>query len=122
MGFELQALCGGKSPSQTFAFLLKVVCLPSVLPISQIPSLFACISTAARLAPLEQIFSVSQTKEPEQKDEYADKRTWRGPRPQERVVEEAKSQAKLTAWQIIEGRALDRGYSELTVPITTEPG
>jgi hypothetical protein len=78
-----------------------------VLPISQIPSLAACITTAAHLMPLEDIFRVPL---PPQSpiDEHAHKKTYRDgmARPQVDVG------PRWTAGAIMEGRALDRGYCE----------
>jgi hypothetical protein len=49
-----------------------------------------------------------------EKDEYEHKRTWRGERksPSPEVSDDAPIAEQWTAWKIIEGRALDRGYRE----------
>jgi hypothetical protein len=79
-----------------------------VLPISQIPSLPACMYQAGRILPLEYIFRVPPPETSEDNDQYATKKTWREPR--EAVAVER--QAVWTAGSIMEGRALDRGYRE----------
>lgn len=62
---------------------------------------------AGRLLPLERIFRIP---EPEREvDETEAKKTWRGPRP----VQAAKK--GWTAGNIMDGRAADRGFSELSV-------
>lgn len=45
-------------------------------------------------------------------DPYADKRTWRHSRSAERVSEDKKAESDLTAWTIMEARAIDRGFRE----------
>lgn len=83
---------------------------PAVLPISQIPSMHACILTAGHLLPLEDIFKIpAQDTGPS--DAYADKRTWRTPRPEEEQAAREKRE-RWTAGGIMEARALDRGYRE----------
>lgn len=84
----------------------------TVLPISQIPSLPACMYQAGRILPLEHIFRVPLPVSPEEDDQYASKKTWREPR--EAVSEEKK--VVWTAGSIMEGRALDRGYCEFAPP------
>lgn len=80
--------------------------LTSVLPIAQIPSLPACIQFASRLLPLERVFRIP---EPEQSvDELEAKKTWRGPH---RIAAPAKK--GWTAGDLMDGRAADRGFSEL---------
>lgn len=64
----------------------------------------ACIHYAAALIPLEEIFTIPKP-DPEEHDAYASKKTWRGDRP---VQQEAKE--VWTAGNIMEGRALERGY------------
>jgi len=88
---------------------LKKHQLTTVLPISQIPSLPACMYQAGRILPLEHIFRVPAPAASDDNDQYAAKKTWREAR--ETIVEETK--AVWTAGSVMEGRALDRGYCEL---------
>ena len=98
---DLQALAGSESN-----IVKKRRKLMTVLPISQIPSLPACMYQAGRILPLEYIFRVPPPESSEEDDRYATKKTWREPR--EAVTTER--QAVWTAGSIMEGRALDRGY------------
>lgn len=81
----------------------------AVLPISQIPSLHACILAAGHLLPLETIFSVPAPPT-SPSDVYADKRTWRTPKAEDTAREQKRE--RWTAGGIMEARALDRGYRE----------
>ena len=64
----------------------------------------ACIHYAAALIPLEEIFTIPKP-DPEEHDAYASKKTWRGDRPVQQETKEV-----WTAGNIMEGRALERGY------------
>lgn len=64
----------------------------------------ACIHYAANLLPLEKIFNIPRP-EFEEIDTYAAKKTWRGDKP---VLAEQKE--TWTSGDMMEGRALDRGY------------
>jgi hypothetical protein len=66
----------------------------------------ACIHYASTLIPLEEIYTIPRP-DPQQYDAYADKKTWRGDRPVQKEAKEV-----WTAGIIMEGRALERGYSE----------
>ncbi|WVQ86042.1 hypothetical protein IAT38_008210 [Cryptococcus sp. DSM 104549] len=91
---------------------LEVQCLAGIVPISQIPSLPACIHFAATHLPLETIFRVPQP-EPDASDLYAAKRTYRDAEQAERAraqeVEKRKRE-RWTAGGIMEGRAVDKGF------------
>lgn len=103
VGLEIQALAGSTS---ILPFTIHPISR-LVLPISQIPSLPACIYYAARLIPLEEIFRIPPPTSDQ--DEYESKKTWRTPRV---AGEKDKNRDVWTAGSIMEGRALDRGYSE----------
>lgn len=66
----------------------------------------ACVHYASTLIPLEDIFVIPRP-DPQQYDAYADKKTYRGERPPPKEAKEV-----WTAGIIMEGRALERGYSE----------
>ncbi|KAK8850508.1 hypothetical protein IAR55_004426 [Kwoniella newhampshirensis] len=90
---------------------LEIQALAGIIPISQIPSLPACIHFAALHLPLEIIFRVPRTEEDYAKDEYAGKRTYRDPAlAEEKARQEKEKKERWTAGGILEGRALDRGY------------
>ncbi|BEJ11313.1 hypothetical protein CspHIS471_0107350 [Cutaneotrichosporon sp. HIS471] len=80
---------------------MELQAMAGILPISQIPSLPACTAFVARHMPLEDIFRVPR---PKQEDDI-DLRTWRGPRPTT-----PKKKAGWTAGEIMDARALDRGF------------
>ncbi|BEI88039.1 uncharacterized protein CcaverHIS019_0107570 [Cutaneotrichosporon cavernicola] len=80
---------------------MELQAMAGILPISQIPSLPACTAFVARHMPLEDIFRVPR---PKQEDDI-DLRTWRGPRPTT-----PKKNAGWTAGEIMDARALDRGF------------
>lgn len=78
------------------------------MPISQIPSLPACIHYAATLLPVETIFNVPNPQAIQ--DDFANKRTWRDPAKAEAVQAEKAKEVEWTAGGMIESKALDRGY------------
>lgn len=84
----------------------------TVLPISQIPSLPACMHYAATVMPLETIFDIPPSADIVEQDKYADKRTWRGTRDTDT---EGEKRVQWTAGMIMEGRALARGYRKALV-------
>ncbi|KAK4688597.1 large subunit GTPase 1, partial [Tremellales sp. Uapishka_1] len=81
--------------------------LAGILPISQIPSLPACIHFAARHLPLEQIFRIPFPSSYEVPDDYASRKTYRDPN---RVTEVVERKKVWTAGGLMEGRAEDRGF------------
>lgn len=70
----------------------------------------ACIHYAATLLPLEIVFRVPKP-EPTETDAYAAKKTWRGDRP----AQEQEKKEVWTASDIMEGRALDRGFRKSSI-------
>lgn len=59
---------------------MELQVLASILPISQMASMSSCVSFAANLIPLEEVFGLSHPSELE--ETHPDKRTWRsGKRP-----------------------------------------
>jgi hypothetical protein len=77
----------------------------------------ACIHYAATLIPLEEIYPIPRP-DPEEHDAYASKKTWRGDRP----VQKEEKQV-WTAGNIMEGRALERGYCKSSrIPAKSDQG
>lgn len=75
--------------------------------ISQIPSLPSCIYFAAEHLPLEDVFKIPLPDK--EVDDVASKRTWReGSRPADAPA----PVPQWTAGEIMEARALDRGFCE----------
>ncbi|KAF8513455.1 hypothetical protein JB92DRAFT_2923353 [Gautieria morchelliformis] len=83
---------------------LQVLC--GILPISQIPSIPACIHYALRLLPLEQILQLAHplnhTAAP------LDKRTWRGERPSQKP--EPAGKTTWTAMDVLTAYAMVKGW------------
>ena len=68
----------------------------------------ACIHHTAQILPLEEIFRIPAP-EAVPEDEYAAKKTWRGPREESQVIKKV----IWTAGVIMEQRATDRGFGKL---------
>ncbi|GMK54708.1 hypothetical protein CspeluHIS016_0112940 [Cutaneotrichosporon spelunceum] len=81
---------------------MELQAMAGTLPISQIPSMPACTAFVARHMPLEDVFRIPRPKEEEDVDVH---RTWREPRPAT-----VKKNAAWTAGEIMDARALDRGF------------
>lgn len=86
-----------------------------VLPISQIPSLPACIYFAASHLPVETIFNVPPPTEWSADDTLQSNKTYRAgfERSKEAIEDEERRRKEARSWTaglIMEGRALDRGY------------
>ena len=88
-----------------FSAPVKVLC--GILPISQIPSIPACIHYALHLLPLEQILHLVHPSSPS--DVIKDKRTWRGERPASQEAETAAS-AIWTTMDVLTAYADRRGW------------
>lgn len=93
----------------------------TVLPISQIPSLPSCIHFVAECMPIEDMFHVPILAQDE--DTIESKKTWREDMPRAHVSQPARD---ITAGDIMEARAVDRGYCELQAtkltPVTAKGG
>ncbi|KAG9001776.1 hypothetical protein FRB94_000642 [Tulasnella sp. JGI-2019a] len=84
---------------------MELQVLASILPISQMASIPSCISFAANLLPLEEVFSLAEVKKEE--DAIQDKRTWRAD-VQRKVAPEAAG--KWTAMNILTSYADKKGW------------
>jgi len=102
---ELQ-VCLAYSPGRLLNSLTSQV-LCGILPISQIPSIPACIHYALRLLPIEQILHLSHPSEVIEVP--ADKRTWRGERPNLQGAESARTTV-WTAMDVLTAQAAARGW------------
>lgn len=79
--------------------------LTGILPISRVSAVSLCIYNAAQLLPLERIFALEH---PDlQSAPEADKRTWRGPRPQ---TERGRSAPLWTAMDVLIAFAVKKGW------------
>ena len=68
---------------------MEMQVLSGILPIARVPSVPACVHYAARLLPLERIFSLQNPTLKENEGKVVeDKRTWRGGRRPERSTQE----------------------------------
>ena len=83
---------------------MELQVLAGVLPIAHIPSIPACIHNAARLLPLERIFSLQHPSLQEPIEE--DKRTWRGGKRPERTAKDV----SWTTMNILAAYADARGW------------
>ncbi|BEI85717.1 hypothetical protein CcaverHIS002_0600040 [Cutaneotrichosporon cavernicola] len=85
---------------------MELQAMSGILPISQIPSLPACVAFAAKYLPMERIFNIPA---PEVVvDDIVSKKTWRaGYRPH---VSAKPMGPRWTAGDIMDGRATDRGF------------
>ena len=98
------------SPKRIFKYPLtnphsQVLC--GTLPISQIPSIPACIHYASCLLPLEQILQLAHPAT--QADAVPDKRTWRGERPLSQDTRPAGSRP-WTAMDVLTSYADSKGW------------
>lgn len=105
------AVLDNASPPAELATSHQLTLTP-VLPISQIPSLAACTAFVARHMPLEDVFRVPPAAR--EVDDIESRKTWREPKAKadETAGEDEGGSVQWTAGEIMEARALDRGFRE----------